>query len=610
MIKKKEFIIFCLLFVLAFYKVSAQDTSLTNYVQKIQSAFNSGTEQELAAFFPSKAQKASFENYSRGKYTRTGGTYEILERKMDKAYVLMAGKVITGSDSGSETFYSAFYNGIYEFSQKNGIWAIDKKEPIGEGNRIYQHAMVVDVLPDSGVHVIDTLSIEIGNKHGFWFSLNNDARIKELLLNDKKVDFVAANGIVLLKAAKKGKCQLKIEYFLPVLNKDRFRIDYGFFNDTLGKMRAALNWHPLFSYDNLNDQAFFKVHARIPKEYHLTTSFPQVDEVQEGIRHIRGASVYPTHYAAIYFDKNWSPKHVTHKDFSIDFFVSKDYRPSADTLLPIVKETYDLLTEKFGPPYSNYLGLVQDASTRYSSWQTRANDIVTSSIAGTMTMYLKPFPRANIQHEIGHGWTAPTGKGRIFLLEGWANFIETYFLRKHYGDSIVNDYYNLWKKFYYKEKADSTISLWDDVANSGVSYTKGVWVFRVLNDLLGAEVFEKGMREYRQVPQGKQRDIYAFSKALSKAAGKDVWYILEPWMKSKTIPTVSATLNGNIINVIQVGEAFVYPLEIKIVQEGKTLIKRYVIKDRQSEFTVPELQPNVSATITIDPDSKALIKIQ
>lgn len=609
----KNIALFCLyqiLFLLVCLGVNAQDTSLTNFVQKIQNTFESGTEKELAAFFPSKEQKASFEIYARGKYKKTGGRYEVLEEKGDKATVLLTGKVITGSDSGSETFYSSYYNGIYELSRKGGVWAIEKKVPIGQENRIFKHSISVDVLPDSGVHVIDTLSIEIGNKHGFWFSLNNDARIKTLTLNNNKTDYAADNGIVLLKTEKKGKHQLKIEYFLPVLNKDRYRIDYGFFNDTLGKMRNAFNWHPLFSHDNLNDQAFFKIHARIPKQYHLTTSFPQRVEVQDSVRHIYGASAYPTHYAAIYFDRNWSPQHVTYKGFNIDLFVSKDFRPSPDTLLPLVKETYDLLTEKFGPPYSNYLGLVQDASTRYSSWQTRANDIITSSRSGTMTIYLKPFPRANIQHEIGHGWTAPTGIGRMFLVEGWANFLEIYFLKKYFGDSSANAYYNINRKYYYEFKLDSTVSLWNDVNNSGVSYSKGMWLFRVLNELLGAEVFEKGMREYRQIPQGEQRDIFAFSKSLSKAAGKDVWYIIEPWMKSKTIPTVSATLKGKKLIVSQIGEVFVFPLEIRIVQEGKTLLKRYVIKDQQNEFTIPELQANAEASITIDPDSNALIKIQ
>lgn len=102
----------------------------------------------------------------------------------------------------------------------------------------------------------------------------------------------------------------------------------------------------------------------------------------------------------------------------------------------------------------------------------------------------KPSPRAPFAHEVAHAWTTPIGPATNFLSEGWASYAERYFLEKQYGEAIFKDYLTSYKNIYFSEGFDTKVSLWDDVSNDGVSYYKGVWVFYMLEQLLGKEDFE------------------------------------------------------------------------------------------------------------------------
>ena len=51
-----------------------------------------------------------------------------------------------------------------------------------------------------------------------------------------------------------------------------------------------------------------------------------------------------------------------------------------------------------------------------------------------------------------------------------------------------------YKSLYLKEGFDGKSSLWDDASNNGISYYKGVWVFYMLRDQLGKDVFDKGLK--------------------------------------------------------------------------------------------------------------------
>lgn len=138
---------------------------------------------------------------------------------------------------------------------------------------------------------------------------------------------------------------------------------------------------------------------------------------------------------------------------------------------------------------------------------------------------------------------------------------------------------------------------------------KGSWVFKILKDLLGEDVFEDGLTKYIQNSITPEKDIHAFAKSMSAAAIFEVWPILEPWLKSTHIPEVKAyTQNGHLI-IDQLSGVFHFPLEIQIKFDQKTHANTYLVTEKSNKYPLDINYSDVTA-ITIDPNQQMLLKIK
>ena len=100
-----------------------------------------------------------------------------------------------------------------------------------------------------------------------------------------------------------------------------------------------------------------------------------------------------------------------------------------------------------------------------------------------------------------------------------------------YGDSTVRVFWRT-RRESYLSNSDGKTALWSDSYGS-IFYNKGPWVLKILRDQLGEKTFEAGFKNYIQNTLTPDKDIYAFAKSMSAAAGFDVWPMLETWLKSK-----------------------------------------------------------------------------
>ena len=165
-----------------------------------------------------------------------------------------------------------------------------------------------------------------------------------------------------------------------------------------------------------------------------------------------------------------------------------------------------------------------------------------------------------------------------------------------------------YKSLYLKGGFDGKSSLWDDAANNGISYYKGVWVFYMLRDQRGKAVFDKGLKAFLQ--SKKQMDINLFIRSLSEAAGTDVKHIIEPWIKSKQVPHVSTIIKEKKLSIAQEGDVFLFPIDIAFVlQDNRIVRKTFNISKNLQSFQLEGFSKDDIKSVKIDPDNKLLIKI-
>jgi len=351
------------------------------------------------------------------------------------------------------------------------------------------------------------------------------------------------------------------------------------------------------------------VRASIPSAYQLTTGIQQTNTVIGDQRIITAKSAYPTFALSMYYDKDWALTTLAKGNYKFEIFANKNFKPAPDTLYQIFSITNDLLVEKFGKPHGNYLCIVQNRSKNFPIWLNRSNDmIVAGNHGGFISTNRALSPLAPFGHEVAHAWTRPVGPATNFLREGWASFAEAYLLGRNFGDTTVRRFMDNYKSLYLKGGFEGKSSLWDDASNNGISYYKGVWVFYMLRHQLGGDVFDKGLNAFLQ--SKKQMDIDLFIKSLSRAAGKDVKNIIEPWLKSKQIPDVTFTMNGDRLSVSQTGDIFVFPIDVVfLLKNGKRVSRTLNVSEKLQSFQLDGFSKAEIQSIDIDPDHKLLIKI-
>lgn len=607
----KEFRLALLFLVICSSRALAQVpvTDLDFAILRCEKAFEAGTEDEIKASFPLPEQQDFLIGLgkSKTKIVRKSGPSKILETDKKSALVLLTGNLLYGN-SGDETNYSRIYSGIYRFKYSEGKWTIAEKLPIDRKNQLLAHAIGASIDPAAGtLTVSDTLQILTQESYGFQLTLNHKAKITALQLDGKDADYLFGGGVLWIRTKTSAQQKLTLTYSIIVdkLEKDK---NSGYFDDTYGHVRNQFYWHPFFNFSSPNDRADFSIRIQIPSAYQLSTSLPQEENVVGDYRIIKAKASGPAFALSLYYDKKWKTYRYKKNDYQMEIFCDTDFKPQPDNLHKNFLEAYDLLSEKFGSPRGRYLSIVQDRSNASNGWLNRSNDMIVAAKQGSDLVRDKPSPRAPFAHEVAHAWTTPIGPAANFLSEGWASYAERYFLEKQYGEAIFADYLASYKKIYFSEDYDTKVSLWDDVSNSGVSYYKGVWVFYMLEQLLGKEDFEKGLKAFMQ--SGEPMTIEHFMDKLTKTTSKKVQPFLEPWLKSKQVPHVKYAIKDGALMINQEGDVLPFLLEVEFtLEDGTKTLGSFPIKNKQHRFKLSGAKFGGAKQALLDPNGKLLIKI-
>jgi hypothetical protein len=587
----------------------------------VMQKFSSGTPQEFAAVYPDSAGRV-FMREARG--SRQTELAQVIWKSPHRAVLLLGGvtrsasangKPKTSSAGSNETNGARHFSGFYEAVDSAGVWKVTHQIPLDSATFIRTQTLHVDVDPSKGLEVVDTLGISVGLPFGFGVRLNNAVQLRDVTIDGKPVEHAFGGGVLWLNAAKKPSSKVVLTYSLGA---DRPRGADSASTPAFGAFHNTDCWHPFFDYLSPNDLAQISAVVRIPSQYSLTTTIPQTDTVRGDSRTVYATSKHQAFLLALIYDRDWQPKTTDFGTFKFESFTGPTFRHSHDSLAAVTKRVYDVLKPRFGEPQfpSRYLAAVQDRALGPGGFSVRMNNAAISGTSGGAN--LGAHNSQTFAHETGHAWTLnATGFASNFLHEAWATFVEGLMIRKYYTPEDERAYWDASRASYMVGNDRSGFgggfeghqSILANYDNGRIHYRKGVWILYSGNYVMGDSAFDRGMRLFidgmGKGPSGYEQLIAAWSKA----AGHSMRSFVMPWLTSKYIPDVEASVSGNrlVVTQSQPGELFDLPkLEVEIVTpQGK--LKQIVHLQHRADTVALRNIVSVSE-IHVDPDHRFLLQ--
>ena len=373
--------------------------------------------------------------------------------------------------------------------------------------------------------------------------------VEGVWLNKKPISW-NYNGLLLQLAAPRGEQlhQLKISYTAKP-KQSLYFIGWNLPLDgteqiwTQGQGKYSSHWVP--SFDAMTEKVTFDMSVISPDDYSVVA--------------------------------NGKLKHVTKIDSLKRWdFVMK--HPMSSYLLAFVLGKFDSLTQrsKSGIPISLYYpkGKVLQANNAYRynleifnfledeigvpyPWQSYAQVPVRDFMyAGMENTGLTTFDDAYLvdslgyqdrnylainAHELAHQWfgnlVTETNGAQHWLHEGFASFYGALAEEEVFGPDHLS--WNLHKTANQLADLDRNqkgASLLDPNAGSIIFYDKGAWALFALRDLLGTDIFRKGIRDYLNTYAYQNVTVDNFIEVMESASGVSLSKFRSTWLDLETFP--------------------------------------------------------------------------
>ncbi len=311
----------------------------------------------------------------------------------------------------------------------------------------------------------------------------------------------------------------------------------------------------------------------------------------------------------------------------VEAFYASDIRLPRRTLLEESRSVLQALSAWFGPYPFEKLTVIQ------RQWPTAGGHSPASFVVfnelprgadGTFALEaetpvsLGRFRVGYLAHEIAHQWwgqgvTWATYRDQ-WLSEGLAQFAAALYLRDKVGEGVYRGILRKFARWTSKKSRFGPVTLGtrlshlDFDAYQAIVYDKGALTMSMLLDLVGEEAFFRGLRTFFSRHLGQAARTSDLVKAMGEAAGRNLKPFFDRWLGSHLLPEVRVahsvqTAEGRTVlrfNVTQTGPAFVFPLWVSWVEDGKTVRRVLDVDAPTKTFDLPcQGKPG---RITVDPD--------
>ena len=377
----------------------------------------------------------------------------------------------------------------------------------------------------------------------------------------------------------------------------------------------AAQWYPV---PPEGDYFTARIKIIIPPEFSVISNgilveeskLQQLDRVEELEKVGRKVSVFeslkPIKYMSFIVGK-WQEKRSEKEPLNLRYFRTLDVILPRLDFFEEAKSILQFYESKFGPyPF-------ESLSVLHRIWQESGGHSPASFIVLNQLPRIEGIrlDRVNspvnftrwseyyLAHEIAHQWW---GQGVTWdrhhdhwISEGLAQFSTILYLKEKHGESA---YSNILKKMsgWTEKKAKwgpiifgSRISHFDFYAFQSIIYNKSSLVLNMLKDLLGDEVFFRGVKEFFGRYKYQVARTNDFADTLSKISQQDLEPFFRAWFRSYTLPEVKVSHSTERIqeeyrlefHIVQLKDPFIFPLWVEWIQDGKKIRKMIVVDKKK-----------------------------
>lgn len=244
---------------------------------------------------------------------------------------------------------------------------------------------------------------------------------------------------------------------------------------------------------------------------------------------------------------------------------------SLDFALDIAKRTIEFYEEYFDTPYplpkSDHVALPDFSSGAMENWGlVTYREIALLADPASSSISTKQYIATVIAHELAHMWF-----GNLVTMEWWDDL----WLNESFATMIeylavdhLQPEWNIWLDFSTNESVialrrdsiDGVQSVKTEVHHpdeistlfdGAIVYAKGARLLRMLQNYLGDEIFQSGLKQYFKKHAYKNTVGQDLWNALSDASGQDVAALMNPWLKQPGLPVLHVENSGQEITLTQ-----------------------------------------------------------
>ena len=448
--------------------------------------------------------------------------------------------------------------------------------------------------------------------------------VERLTLNEEEVEWVhVGNELIITPETPREKgetSRILINYFgVPgdglIISQNRYG-DRTFFADNWPD--RARNWIPCIDHPSDKAPVDFKVYA--PSHYKVVSNGHLVEEsiLNEGIKltHWKEEVSIPTRVMVIGAARFAARLAGRVGGTEIWSYVYPEDRENGFNDYSLAVKPFTFFSEQIGS-YS-YEKLANVQSKTIFGGMENAGCIFYSerSVTG------KGESERLMAHEIAHQWfgNSVTEKdwNHIWLSEGFATYFTAYYQGSVYGEprlrSIMLLARNRVMSAYERNPApvvDTTITDLMDLLST-YSYQKGAWVLHMLRSELGDGLFMHGISTFYSRYRNRNALTSDFRNTMEEISGRDLDQFFNQWLYLEEIPDLEISWTYSprrrevimLVEQVQPGNAFRFPLDIEILTEGDRVLESVEIDEKTERLTFrADSRPT---EINLDPDVKLL----
>ena len=364
--------------------------------------------------------------------------------------------------------------------------------------------------------------------------------LKNVKINDKIVEFKnSLTELKLFQGYKKGKNTLSFEYeATPKQTLYFIGEGQGLQIWTQGQGKYTSHWLP--SFDDVNEKLVFGLNISYLQDFTVLSNgiLKNVTNINQAEKEWKYQMEKPmsSYLVMLAIGKFEKQTETTASGTPLEMYLSQEESSKFEYTYKYSKQIFDFFEREIGVKYPwqiyrqvpvkdfLYGGMENTTSTIF------AEDYVVDEIGFNDRTYI------NVNaHELAHQWfgdliTAESGKHH-WLQEGFATYYALLAEKELFGEDHFNwEMYEIAERLQQASKRD-TIPLLNEKASSLTFYQKGAWALHILRENIGAENFNKAVKNYLEKYSFKNVNTEDFLKEINKVSKYDTSKFKQVWLE-------------------------------------------------------------------------------